>query len=157
MKRVMLITTILFALVVSAQKTYAQVSVGLNVNIGSQPAWGPTGYDHADYYYLPDIDVYYSVPRHEFVYSENGQWVFSKTLPARYRGYDLYSGYKVVINEPEPYLHADKYRDEYAKYKDRHDQMMIRDSHDPKYAHHYSDEYNGRNKHHRRRHHHDQQ
>lgn len=35
----------------------AQVSVSLGVNIGSQPAWGPVGYDYANYYYMPDIDT----------------------------------------------------------------------------------------------------
>ena len=40
----------------------AQVRVNLNINIGSQPAWGPAGYDYVEYYYLPDIDVYYYVP-----------------------------------------------------------------------------------------------
>src|SRR6478735_10855999 len=79
----------------------AQVSV--NVNIGSQPAWGPVGYDHVDYYYLPDIESYYYVPKRQFVYLSNNNWVFSTRLPSRYRHYDLYSGYKVVINSPSPY------------------------------------------------------
>jgi hypothetical protein len=42
-------------------KSLAQLNV--NVNIGSQPLWGPVGYEHVDYYYLPDIDSYYYVPR----------------------------------------------------------------------------------------------
>lgn len=40
----------------------AKAQVSLNINIGSQPVWGPTGYDHVDYYYFPDIDAYYYVP-----------------------------------------------------------------------------------------------
>ena len=31
----------------------AQVKVGFSVNIGTQPEWGPVGYDHVEYYYLP--------------------------------------------------------------------------------------------------------
>jgi hypothetical protein len=39
------------------QHAFAQVSV--SVNIGSQPLWGPTGYDQAQYYYLPEYDAYF--------------------------------------------------------------------------------------------------
>jgi len=136
MKKFLLISVIAFTGLVAAQKLQAQVRVGVNINVGSQPVWGPVGYDYVDYYYLPDIDAYYSVPRHQFVYLSNGRWVFSANLPARYRGYDLYSGYKVVVNEPRPYLHADRYRERYAPYRGRHDQAIIRDSHDSRYYHH---------------------
>jgi hypothetical protein len=90
-------------LLLSTQGSKAQVNV--NVNIGAQPLWGPTGYDVVEYYYLPDLQMYYYVPSHRFVYLNGSNWVFARSLPARYRGYDLYSGYKVVINEPKPYLH----------------------------------------------------
>jgi len=30
------------------KNTDAQVHVSVNVNIGSQPQWGPVGYDHVD-------------------------------------------------------------------------------------------------------------
>ncbi len=111
----------------------AQLSLRLNANIGVQPAWGPVGYDHADYYYLPDIEAYYSVSRHQYIYMNNGRWAFSASLPARYRNYDLYHAHKVVINEPTPYLHHAVYRDKYASYRGKHDQVVIRDSHEPKY------------------------
>ena len=109
----------------------AQVSV--DINIGLQPIWGPVGYDHVDYYYFPDIDVYYNVPQHQFVYLEGGNWVFAAALPPRFGNFDLYHSYKVVLNEPKPYLHADVYRRKYETYKGHHDQQVIRDSHDQKY------------------------
>jgi hypothetical protein len=84
-------------------KSLAQLNV--NVNIGSQPLWGPVGYEHVDYYYLPDIDSYYYVPQRQFIYLNAGNWVFGTALPSRYSGYNLYNGYKVVINSPQPYLH----------------------------------------------------
>jgi hypothetical protein len=95
----------------------AQVRVNLNINIGSQPAWGPAGYDYVEYYYLPDIDVYYYVPTRQYIYLNGGNWVFVYTLPPRYGYYNLYSGYKVVINEPRPYLHHHVYKVKYARYK----------------------------------------
>lgn len=132
----------------------AQIKLNVNLNIGSQPAWGPTGYDRVDYYYLPDIESYYYVPRHQFVYLQGNNWVFASALPARYRGYDLYSGYKVVVNEPRPYLHHNNYRVKYEKYKGGKGprQEMIRDSHDERYKNNgrgnsdHDDKGNGKNK-----------
>lgn len=44
-----------------------QVRVRFNVNIDTQPVWRPVGYDHVDYYYLPDIDVYYDVAKRQYI------------------------------------------------------------------------------------------
>ncbi|HVZ24842.1 MAG TPA: hypothetical protein VG842_02245 [Sediminibacterium sp.] len=117
------------------QAACAQVRLSVDVNIGNQPVWGPVGYDHVEYYYLPDIDAYYYVPRHQFVYLEGKRWIFAASLPARYRGYDLYGGYKVVVNEPRPYLRAAYYRQQYARYRNWHGarQVVIRDSRDDRY------------------------
>ena len=101
--------------------------------IGSQPIWGPTGYDYVEYYYFPDIEVYYNVPKHRFIYFERGHWITRSSLPSRYRGYDLYHSYKVVVNEREPYLNHQTYKEKYSSYRDRHDQQPIRDSRDSKY------------------------
>ena len=109
----------------------AQVNVG--INIGAQPVWGPVGYNNAEYYYLHDVDAYYYVPRRQFIYQEGPKWVFSTTLPPRYSGYDLYNGYKVVINDPRPYDRHNIYFVKYGSYKGKKGQMIIRDSHDERY------------------------
>lgn len=112
----------------------ADAQIKVSVNIGSQPLWGPVGYDHVEYYYLPDIDSYYYVPRHQFVYLSNGRWIFSASLPARYRDYDLDRGYKVVINEPRAYEHYQRDREEYGNYRNHYDQQtVIRYSDEPIY------------------------
>ena len=98
----------------------AQVNVGVNINIGSQPDWGPRGYDYVEYYYLPDIESYYYVPRRQFVYLSGGNWVFSAHLPPSHRHYDLYRGYKVVVNEPRAYRYYGKHKMRYAKHKSYH-------------------------------------
>ena len=134
MKKIILMVVTLLGLIAFTKSSQAQVSLGVNINIGSQPVWGPVGYDYVDYYYLPDIDVYYYVPRHQYIYLSNGRWVFAASLPVRYRSYDIYSGYKVVINEPRPYLHADVYRSRYAPYRGRKNaQVIIRNSDEPRY------------------------
>ncbi len=110
----------------------AQLNV--NINIGLQPLWGPTGYDHVEYYYLPDVDAYYHISNRQFIYLSNGEWVFSVNLPSRYKSYDLYSGYKVVINTPDPYRYYKTHKVKYAKYKSqKNKQTIIIHSNDPKY------------------------
>jgi len=122
-----------FALMLVSFTPYTHAQVRVSINIGSQPLWGPVGYQTADYYYLPDIETYYYVPQRQFIYLSNGRWVFATSLPERYRGYDLYNGYKVVINEPRPYLHFKEDKIKYVKYKNIHSQPVIVRSEDPRY------------------------
>ncbi len=110
-----------------------QAQVSLNMNISAQALWGPVGYDYVEYYYLPEIDVFYYVPTRQFICPNGYQWAFSPGLPPRYR-VDLYSTYKVVVNQPKPYLHHEIYVTKYGKYKrGGPKQHYIRDSNDPRY------------------------
>jgi hypothetical protein len=111
----------------------AQIHFNLNFNVDRQPIWGPAGYDHVEYYYLPDLEVYYNVPQQRWFYFERGRWMNSSSLPSRYRGYDLYHSYKVVVNDREPYRHHETYRAKYSSFKGRQGQQPIRDSRDSKY------------------------
>ena len=115
MKKMLLgLSFLVSATLLIQENTAAQVRVGVNINIGDQPRWRDPGYDYVEYYYLPDIQTYYYVPRHQFVYMSNGRWVFSASLPSRYRDYDLYSGYKVVVNRPNAYYYYNEHRRQYA-------------------------------------------
>lgn len=132
MKKLVLFAAVLMVSLFSINNAKAQVS--LNINIGAQPVWGPTGYDHVDYYYFPDIDAYYNVPSAQYIYSNGGRWVWGSSLPAQYRNFDLYRAYKVVINEPKPYLRNNIYVTRYSKYKNYGGhQTIIRDSRETKY------------------------
>ena len=124
---------VLVATLIVLSSLQAQVGINLNFNVGSQPVWGPTGYDHVEYYYLPDIEAYYCVPQHRFFYNEGGHWISRSHLPYRYRDYDFYNSYKVVVNERQPYRNHKMYREQYSSYRDRHDQQLIRDSRDSRY------------------------
>ena len=105
----------------------------IGINISDQPVWGPTGYDRADYYYIPDIDVYYSVSERQYIYRDGSDWTHAATLPSSYSNYDPYHSYKVVVNEDRPYQNNDRHRDKYRTFKGMRDQPVIRDSHDHKY------------------------
>lgn len=128
MKKILLIS----AIFLSASFYKADAQVRVNVNIGLQPVWGPVGYDYVNYYYLPDLGVYYDVPRGLFVYFDMGRWVFAPALPARFGHYDLFHSYKVVINSHDPWLRNSYYRAHYYNYRGRY-QPIIRDSHDNRY------------------------
>jgi hypothetical protein len=138
MKKIVIVAAVLISCL-SFKNANAQIRFSLGVNISNQPEWGPVGYDHADFYYLPDIGVYYNVPAHTFTYfNQRGVWVTRPNLPMRYRNYDLYHAYKVVINNnPRPWEHDNDFKVRYAGYRGRHDQVIIRDSHDAKYRNHW--------------------
>lgn len=115
----------------------ARAQVQVHINIGAQPLWGPAGYDYAAYYYMPDIDVYFNVARREYVYMAGGRWVFSPYLPDYCSGYDLYRGYKVVINEPNPWMNHERYREHYEHYRGWYGkQPVLRDYRDRRYDDH---------------------
>ena len=137
----LILSAVLLVSCFAVKTASAQVSVSLGVNIGSQPAWGPVGYDYANYYYMPDIDTYYDVPTHQYVYFENNIWVHRAYLPVRYRHYNLYNGYKVVINDRNPWLRHGYYQTHYAGYRGRHDQVIIRNSRDVRYANYWHGNY----------------
>lgn len=119
MKTLKIIT--LAALLFFASNTiHSQVS--FNVNLGTQPSWGPVGYSSVNYYYVPDVQAYYDVSATQFIYLNNGNWIRSSRLPIQYRNYDLYRGYKVVLNDykgTRPYtlykIHKQKYFKGYNK------------------------------------------
>ncbi|MEN2398946.1 hypothetical protein GKZ90_0004125 [Flavobacterium sp. MC2016-06] len=109
---------LVFASVLFMSVFFAHAQVSINVNIGTPPSWGPQGNDDSRYYYLPDIDVYYDVNQSQYIYENNGKWIRDKRLPANCRQYDLYSGYKVVLNDykgDSPYAYHKKHRANYPK------------------------------------------
>jgi hypothetical protein len=138
MKKLIFITA-LFTSCFLFKDAAAQIHISLGANIVAQPEWGPVGYSHAEYYYMPDVDAYYDVPNHQYVYRENNVWVHRPYLQAQYRNYDVYHGYKVVVNERNPWRHHEDIRARYAQYRGRHDQQIIRDSHDDQYRNHWRD------------------
>ena len=132
MKKLLLMAILSTGCLLSFERLKAQVSISVNIN--SQPEWGPEGYDYVEYYYLPDLDIYYDVPNHRFCYQSGGKWLYSSTLPARYQGYNLYETHKVVLNDKNPLAKHVKDKQQYAKFKNQHDQQPIRDSRDDKYS-----------------------
>jgi len=96
----------------------AQGQISVNVHIGTPPAWGPYGYEGVRYYYLPDVEAYYDVQTSMFIYLSGQNWIHRSYLPSRYRNYDLYHGYKVVMKDYHgntPYYNHNAYKSRYGK------------------------------------------
>jgi hypothetical protein len=114
MKTLKLVVIVISLFLASA----VQAQVSVSVNIGSPPPWGPYGYSGVRFYYLPDMEAYYDVQSSMFIYFEGGTWVHRGYLPARYRDYDLYGGYKVVMSDYHgntPYMYFKDHRSKYAR------------------------------------------
>lgn len=95
----------------------AQGQISVNVHIGTAPAWGPRGYDHVRYYYLPDVEAYYDVNTAMFIYISGNHWIRRSYLPSRYHNYNLYRGRKVVMNNyhgNSPYYNHKVYKAKYG-------------------------------------------
>jgi hypothetical protein len=125
MKNLLYITLLIGGLFVS-KSSEAQVNV--SINIGSQPLWGPVGYDYVRYYYMPEIDVYYNVSSRKYTYFHGNRWVTKSNLPSRYRHYDMYRTYKVVINDNSPWKYHKRHRSDYGRYTRNHHQVVLRDA-----------------------------
>ena len=122
-----------------------QGQLSIRLNIGNPPAWGPAGYNDVRYYYLPDVEAYYDVQTSMFIYISGNRWIRRSYLPAHYKNYDLYHGYKVVMRDYRgnaPYSQFNEHRMKYAKgyrgeeqrnngyrkvkYEERHQQVQPR-------------------------------
>lgn len=130
---------IIAILCIAFSQTNAQVQVGASVG----PLWGPAGYPNAHYYYLPDVESYYDVDNSQFIYQDNGKWIHSSTLPDTYSNYDLYGGYKVVLDDQKgssPYTHFEEHRKKYFKGYRNGDQRTIKYEKEHEHEHHDQNE-----------------
>jgi len=114
MKKLLIISAIVGIVSLTSNQSKAQVS--LNVNIGTQPAWVPAGYQDVNYYYLPEVNSYYYVPQRQFVYLNGNRWTRSRNLPTRYRSYDLNRSRKVVVYGNNPYRSYNTHRVKYSNH-----------------------------------------
>ena len=84
----------------------------------SNPPWAPAYYPGVRYYYIPDLEMYYDLSNQDFVYLDDGQWMFSYGLPSIYAGYDLYNAFVVALDAGvyQPWMHHQFYVSHYPRY-----------------------------------------
>jgi len=100
------------------QNAAAQVGVNVGLRIGPlvinvhKPIAPAVVYD--DFYYLPEVDAYYSVPERCYYYMDGGgRWVNAAYLPGRYHDYDWRTARRYEVRAQRPYANHDYYRNKY--------------------------------------------
>ncbi|MEI6274502.1 MAG: hypothetical protein WCP08_00870 [Prolixibacteraceae bacterium] len=94
-----------------------KANISVNIEL---PAWAPY-YENTHlvrYYYLPDIECYYDVRSREFIYLEDGEWMFGRSLPPVYAWFDLNNCFIVALNARvfEPWRHFHYYVAHYPRF-----------------------------------------
>lgn len=107
----------------SYQSASAQISFHVGINLTPRPVYVEPApvYNDADYYYLPDVEAYYSVNQNRYYYQDGGSWISAAYLPGRYHDYDWRHANHYAVNEPRPYMHNDVYRARYGGFEGRRD------------------------------------
>ncbi|HEY2582469.1 MAG TPA: hypothetical protein VGI43_11720 [Mucilaginibacter sp.] len=78
------------------------------------PVYEQSAYNqNDDYYYLPDVDAYYSVNEQCYYYFNGDNWISAAYLPGEYHDYDWRGVRRFEVSAPRPYLHDDFYRSKY--------------------------------------------
>ncbi|MEC4005726.1 hypothetical protein OX283_013730 [Flavobacterium sp. SUN052] len=143
MKKIFFLST--FALFFAANYSSAQVSI--NVNFGTPPVWAPADRVEVQYYYLPDIDVYYDVPQRQYIYLSNSRWVRTGYLPQRCRNYNLRGGNIVYLTDyrgNSPYAYHKNHKVKYYHPQER--VVYVNDDDDDRDEHHDNGEHRGKGK-----------
>ncbi|MBN9338046.1 MAG: hypothetical protein J0I88_09410 [Chryseobacterium sp.] len=109
-----------------------KAQVNVNININSQPEWGPRGYNYVESYYLPEYDIYYNVPKRRYYYFSGNRWLYSTALPVRYRHINLYQTHKIVLVDRYPFKKHKIHYKQYARYRNNPHGLIVSN-----YGHHY--------------------
>ena len=82
------------------------------------PVWAPDYYAGTRYYYFPDIETYYDLATRNFVYLNNGRWLFARSLPPFYSTFNLGNAFVVIVdrNIYDPWMHHQFYNSHYPRY-----------------------------------------
>jgi hypothetical protein len=117
---------ILLGLLLNSFTMQSQVSV--NVNFGVPPVWAPADRIEVQYYYLPEVDVYYDVPAERFIYIRNGRWYRSAALPSKYRGYNLRGANIVYLTDYRGNAPYKFHKSHKVKYGNRGTVYVVKDT-----------------------------
>ncbi|RKR83142.1 hypothetical protein BDD43_3344 [Mucilaginibacter gracilis] len=120
MKKLTLVSAAIIMSGLVYQTANAQIGVHFNIHLGSRPVVIAPAYD-SDFYYLPEVEAYYSVGQQCYFYQDGGSWVSAAYLPGRYHDYDWQHARRFAVNEPRPYMHNDVYRARYGGFDGRRD------------------------------------
>ena len=103
----------------------AQIRIRVGFNLSPRPVYvqsaapveyvEPANYDgDEDYYYLPEVDAYYSVTEQCYYYNDGGNWITAAYLPGAYHDFNWRTARRYEVRAPRPYIHNDYYRTRYS-------------------------------------------
>lgn len=123
------------------------------IRVKAAPVWAKAAPVNVKYYYLPDIQTYYDVPAQRYIYLNNGSWVKASALPARYKGYNMYTSNPVYLTDYKgnsPYklykVHKVKYKGKGRWKSDHNDKRKHKNDDDHKYGNHHGKKHGKNNK-----------
>jgi hypothetical protein len=134
MKKLIILSAIAAGGLFYTNKANAQISIHLGINVPVRhvyvaprpvvveetPVYDEDGNIPADYsddyYYLPEVEAYYSVPNHCYYYNNGSAWISAAFLPGAYRNYNWRTAVRYEVRSPRPYLHHDIYRSRWGGY-----------------------------------------
>ncbi|HEY0092541.1 MAG TPA: hypothetical protein VGB43_08655, partial [Flavobacterium sp.] len=70
------------------------------------------------YYYYPNLDAYFDAHTNLYIFEKEGQWIKDKELSSGYRGYSIFNGVRVPIddyNGDAPYSQIKEHRQKFPK------------------------------------------
>jgi len=79
----------------------------------TSPAYTSVYYNPYDYYYYPNLSVYFHISSGYYYYREGTNWRRVRTLPSRY-SLDSRNRVQVVIKSGKPYVKHDTHRTRYT-------------------------------------------
>jgi hypothetical protein len=91
----------------------AQVHVSVGFNLGGPVVVQRPVAVYDDYYYLPEVDAYYSVGENLYYYYNGYEWVAAVYLPGAYSSYNWRNVNHIQIRANRPYLNHTAYRTKY--------------------------------------------
>ncbi|MBB6128734.1 hypothetical protein [Mucilaginibacter lappiensis] len=129
MKKLIILSAIAASGLFYTKTANAQISIHLGFNIPVRqpepvvvqetPVYDddnvPADYND-DYYYLPEVEAYYCVPRHCYYYNDGSSWVSAAYLPGAYRNYNWRTAVRYEVHAPRPYMRNDFYRSRWGGY-----------------------------------------
>lgn len=112
MRKLAILSAIFLSGALLTNNADAQVQVSVGLNLGGPRIVAP--YSHVnDYYYLPEVDAYYSVGEEQYYYNDGYSWVSAAYLPGAYRNYNWRTVRRFEVNAYRPYMNHRVYRERY--------------------------------------------
>ncbi|MBS7563142.1 hypothetical protein KHS38_01880 [Mucilaginibacter sp. Bleaf8] len=114
--RKLFVTMILAAGSLMYKNAEAQVGVSVGFNIGpvSVQLHKPAAVVYDDFYYMPDVEAYYSVPENVYYYMDGDEWISAPCLPGAYRDYNWRNVRHYEVRAERPFRNHDYYRSRFG-------------------------------------------